>query len=54
MKKKEGGGVNDNHFSMFEKRWNDYNYHEEKGESINMVQTRNIATPTEILTNHKD
>lgn len=47
-------GLNGNNFGMFEKRWNDHNYHEENGESINMVQTRNIAALTEILTNHKD
>lgn len=39
---------------MFEKRWNDHDYHEKNGESINMVQKRNIAALTEILTNHKD
>lgn len=47
-------GLNGNNFGMFEKRWNDHDYHEENGESINMVQKRNIAALTEILTNHKD
>ncbi|MDE6639627.1 MAG: histidine phosphatase family protein [Acetatifactor sp.] len=42
-------GVNGNNHGMFEKRWADHDYHEENGESINMVQQRNIAALTEIL-----
>ena len=38
---------------MFEKRWNDHDYHEESGESLNMVQKRNIAALTEILEENK-
>lgn len=47
-------GVNGNNFGMFEKRWNNHDYHEENGESIHMVQKRNIAALTEILTENKD
>lgn len=42
-------GPNGNNHGMFQKRWADHNYHEEGGESINMVQTRNIAALSDIL-----
>lgn len=45
-------GINSNNFGMFQKRWADFDYHEEKGESINMVQKRNIDALTEILKNN--
>lgn len=47
-------GVNGNVHGMFEKRWADHDYYEENGESINMVQKRNIAALTEILAENKD
>ncbi len=47
-------GENGNVCGMFEKRWNDHNYHEENGESLRMVQERNIAALTEILAGNKD
>lgn len=46
-------GINGNNHGMFEKRWNDHDYHEENGESLNMVQKRNIAALTEILEENK-
>lgn len=46
-------GINGNNYGMFEKRWNDHDYHEENGESLNMVQKRNIASLTEILEENK-
>ena len=39
---------------MFQKRWEDHTYHEEGGESIAMVQERNIAALKEILTANRD
>ena len=42
-----GGGVSP--FEMFRKRWADHDYHEEGGESISMVQKRNIEALTDIL-----
>ena len=42
-------GINSNHYGMFEKRWDNHDYHEENGESINMVQKRNIEVLAEIL-----
>ncbi len=41
----EGG----NNLGMFQKRWADHDYHEENGESIAMVQRRNIEALNEIL-----
>ena len=42
-------GIGGNKFGMFHKRWKDFDYREENGESINMVQKRNIDALTEIL-----
>lgn len=42
-------GPNGNKHGMFQKRWADHNYHEEGGESISMVQKRNIEALKEIL-----
>lgn len=42
-------GINGNNHGMYEKRWADHDYHEENGESINMVQKRNIEALTEVL-----
>lgn len=42
-------GKDSNNFGMFRKRWADFDYCEENGESINMVQRRNIAALTDIL-----
>lgn len=47
-------GVNGNNLEMFKKRWNDFNYHEEGGESLQMVQDRNVEALFEILDNHKN
>jgi len=47
-------GENGNNQGMFRKRWDDHNYHEEGGESIAMVQKRNMRALTEILRNNID
>lgn len=47
-------GVNGNCHGMFEKRWNDHDYHEEGGESIRMVQERNVEALKEILSDNPD
>ena len=41
LREREKGPDGNNH-GMFQKRWADHNYHEEGGESIAMVQKRNI------------
>lgn len=46
-------GSNGNRHGMFEKRWADKDYHEEGGESIHMVQERNVAALMDILHDNK-
>ncbi len=48
LREREKGPDGNNH-GMFQKRWADHDYHEEGGESIRMVQERNIAAVTELL-----
>lgn len=48
--KGEGGNTR----GMFARRWADHDYHEEGGESIRMVQERNMAAFAEILKSNKD
>ena len=47
-------GENGNNHGMFHKRWADHNYHEEGGESIAMVQKRNMRALTGILRDNID
>ena len=47
-------GENGNNQGMFRKRWADHDYHEEGGESIAMVQKRNMRALTEILRDNID
>lgn len=47
-------GPDSNNYGMFQKRWNDRNYHEEGGESISMVQKRNIEALNNILSDNPD
>lgn len=42
-------GVGGNNHEMFQKRWSDKNFHENGGESIHMVQKRNVAALHDIL-----
>ena len=39
---------------MIEKRWDDFDFHEEGGESLNMVQQRNLEELMELLVKRKD
>ncbi|MBQ4284329.1 MAG: histidine phosphatase family protein, partial [Lachnospira sp.] len=48
LREREKGPDGNNH-GMFQKRWADHNYHEDGGESINMVQERNMAALWEII-----
>lgn len=48
LREREKGADGNNH-GMFQKRWSDHNYHEQGGESIAMVQKRNVAALNEIL-----
>lgn len=47
-------GENGNVFGMFQKRWADHEYHEDGGESIAMVQKRNIDALSDILKTNAD
>jgi len=42
-------GLDGNNYGMFQKRWADHNYHEEGGESISIVQERNMIALNDIL-----
>lgn len=46
-------GAGGNNQGMFQKRWENHHYHEDGGESIAMVQERNIAALMEILKENK-
>lgn len=47
-------GIDSNKNGMFQKRWADHNYHEQNGESISMVQKRNVEVLKEILNQNID
>ncbi len=53
LREREKGADGNNH-GMFQKRWENHDYHEEGGESINMVQKRNIEALKEILAQNND
>lgn len=48
LREREKGADGNNH-GMFQKRWADHDYHEDGGESIRMVQKRNVEALKEIL-----
>lgn len=52
LREREKGADGNNH-GMFQKRWENHDYHEEGGESIRMVQSRNIEALKDILTEHE-
>lgn len=52
LREREKGPDGNNH-GMFQKRWADHGYHEEGGESIRMVQERNMEAFLEILRNNE-
>lgn len=54
LREREKGRKGNGNHDMIKKRWEDFDYHEESGESINMVQKRNIEALTEILENNRD
>lgn len=53
LREREKGEKGNNH-GMFRKRWEDHNYHENGGESIAMVQKRNMEALNEILSGNPD
>ena len=53
LREREKGPDGNNH-GMFQKRWADHEYHEDGGESIAMVQRRNMEALNEILSSNQD
>lgn len=51
LREREKGNEGNNH-GMFRMRWADHDFHEPGGESIRMVQSRNIEALMEILSAH--
>lgn len=47
-------GPEGNTKGLFQKRWADKDYHEDSGESIKMVQARNVAALNDILAANRD
>lgn len=47
-------GPESNVYGMFQKRWGDFDLHEDGGESLNMVEKRNMEAVEDILKNHPD
>ena len=54
LKERIRGEVNDNYQELLKKRWDNFDFHEENGESMNSLQQRNIAVLFEILSKHKN
>jgi 2,3-bisphosphoglycerate-dependent phosphoglycerate mutase len=47
-------GINGNNYEMFRKRWGNFDFHEEGGESLNMLQQRNMEALFDLLREHND
>ena len=48
-------GINGNsNFDLFKKRWSDFSYHEDGGESLSECQDRNIEVLNELIEKYKD
>lgn len=47
-------GLDGNNYGMFQKRWADHDFHEKGGESIAMVQKRNMEVLNQILSDNQD
>lgn len=52
--RERASGPDGNNHEMFQKRWADHSYHEAGGESLAMVQERNIAALLDILKNNQN
>lgn len=47
-------GPDGNVLGMFQRRWGDLDYHEDQGESLRMVQRRNMEVIFELLDQHRN
>ncbi len=52
--RRRGSGIDGAGREMIQKRWEDLDYHEPGGESVRMVQQRNVAAVLEILEQNPD
>jgi len=53
LRERQKGDDGNNH-GLFRKRWADFNFHEQGGESLAIVQKRNMDALFDILANHKN
>jgi len=54
LREREKGNEGNSSGNVLKQRWVDFSFHEEGGESIGMVQERNMAALREILTTHEE
>ena len=54
LRERDNCGGDSNNYTMFQKRWNDFSFHEEGGESLDSTMSRNIAALKDILIRYPD
>lgn len=54
LREREKGESGNSGIEMFKKRWSDFDFHEQGGESLGSVQKRNISCIKEILLDYRD
>ena len=54
LRERDNRGVGSNSHEMFIKRWADFSFHEEGGESLGSTQKRNIEAILDILNEYRD
>ncbi len=54
LRERDNPGGSSNSHEMFRKRWSDFDFHEEGGESLHSTQQRNIAALNDIAEKYKD
>lgn len=54
LRERDNPGGNSNTHEMFRKRWADFSFHEEGGESLGSTQKRNVAAVFDMLNEYKD
>ena len=52
LRERDNAGGGSNSHEMFRKRWADFDFHEENGESLRSTQDRNIDAVSDILAGH--
>lgn len=54
LRERDNNGGSSNTHAMFQKRWSDFTFHEEGGESLRSTMNRNIAALWDILAAYSD